>query len=269
MVGMQDEDAIHRARQDRVRLVFLGRHRVAHAQEIGGVVEIVLRIHEGLADRIFVRHCGEGRHFCDHADRSDHALMRIGDVGGVVIESRQCADTTGHHSHRMRVTAEALEEPAHLFMDHRVAGHAIVKICLLRGGRQFAVEQEVTRLQEIPVLGELLNRIAAIEQDTLVAIDIGDLGLTAGRGGESRVIGEHPALAVKLRNVDDVGTDRAGINRHVPVIITDRQCAGFILGAGLGVHGGALELAANDAALCVSHSSVHRKIAQCLVLPGI
>ena len=53
----------------------------------------------------------------------------------VVIEGRQCADTTGHHSHRMRVAAEALEEPAHLLMNHRVAGDAIVKVGLLRVGR--------------------------------------------------------------------------------------------------------------------------------------
>ena len=37
VVGVQDEDAIHRARQHRVRLVLLRRHREAHAQEVGRV----------------------------------------------------------------------------------------------------------------------------------------------------------------------------------------------------------------------------------------
>ena len=107
MVGVQDEDAVERARQDRIDLVVLARHREAHAQEIAGVVEVVLRIDERLADRIFVRHRGERRQLGDHADRGDLALHRIVDVDGVVIERRERADAGHHHRHRMRVAAEA------------------------------------------------------------------------------------------------------------------------------------------------------------------
>ena len=107
--------------------------------------------------------------------------MRIGDVGGVVIEGRQRADAAGHHRHRMRVAPEALEEAAHLLVHHGVAGDAIVEVGLLRGGRQLAVEQQVAGLEEVAVLGQLLDRIAAIEQDAFVAVDIGDLGLAARR----------------------------------------------------------------------------------------
>ena len=193
VVGVQDEDAIHGARQHRVRLVLLGRHREAHAQEVGRVVEIVPRIDERLADRILVGHRGERRHLRDHAHRGDHALHRIGDVGRVVIERRHRADRAAHHRHRVRVAPEALEEAAHLLMDHRVAVHAIVEVLLLRLGRQFAVEQQVAGLEEVAVLGELLDRVAAIEQDALVAVDIGDLGLAASRRGEARVVGEDVA----------------------------------------------------------------------------
>ena len=56
-------------------------------------------------------------------------------------------------------------------------GDAIVEIVLLRLRRQLAVEQQVAGLEEVAVLGELLDRIAAIEQDALVAVDIGDLRL--------------------------------------------------------------------------------------------
>ena len=66
---------------------------------------------------------------------------------------------------------------AHLLVHHRVAGDAIVEIGLLRGGRQFAVEQQVAGLEEVAVLGELVDRIAAIEQDARVAVDIGDLAI--------------------------------------------------------------------------------------------
>ena len=247
MVGVQDEDAIHGARQHRVRLVFLGRHRVAHAQEIGRIVEFVLRINERLADRIFVGHGGQRRHFRDHADRRDHALMRIGDVGGVVIERRQRADAAGHHRHRMRVAAEALEEPGHLLVHHRVAGDGVVEVGFLRRRRQFAVEQQVAGLQEVAVLGELLDRIAAIEQDAFVAVDIGDLGLAACRRGEAGVVGEHAALAVELGDVEHLRADGAVVDREVPVLVADGDGAGFLLGVRLGVHGRALDLAASGA----------------------
>ena len=97
------------------------------------------------------------------------------------------------------------------------------------------------------MLGELLDRIAAIEQNALVAVDIGDLGLAARGRGEAGIVGEHPALAVELRDIDDLRADRARVDREVPVVVADRQGAGLVLGAGLGVHGRALELAASDA----------------------
>ena len=59
-------------------------------------------------------------------------------------------------------------------MHHGVARDAIVKILLLRLGRQFAVEQQVAGFQEVAVFGQLLDRIAAVQQDAFVAIDIGD-----------------------------------------------------------------------------------------------
>ena len=86
VVGMQDEDAIQRAGEDRIDLVFLGRHGEAHAQEVLGVIEIVARINEGLADRVFVGHGGNRRHLRNHAVAGDRALQRVIDVGRVVVE---------------------------------------------------------------------------------------------------------------------------------------------------------------------------------------
>ncbi len=77
----------------------------------------------------------------------------------------------------MRVATEAGEKPVHLLVDHRVIGHAVVEIGLLGGGRQLAVEKQVAGLEKVTVLGELFDRVAAIEQDALVAVDEGDLRL--------------------------------------------------------------------------------------------
>jgi hypothetical protein len=136
VVGVQDEDPVHGARQHRVDLVLLARHRKAHAQEVRRVVEIVARINERLADVILVGHRGKCRHLCDHPHRGDHALMRIGDVGRVVVERRQGANAADHDSHRVGVAAETGEEPAHLLVHHGVIGHTVIEICLLCRCRQ-------------------------------------------------------------------------------------------------------------------------------------
>ncbi len=189
------------------------------------------------------------RHFRDHADRGDHALGRIGDVGRVVIERRERADAAGHDRHRMRVAPEALVEPAHLLVHHGVAGDTIVEVGLLRGGRQLAVEQEIAGLQEVAVLGQLLDRIAAIEQDAFVAVDIGDLGLAAARRGVAGIVGEHPGLGVELADVDDRRADRSLVDRERVFLVSNDELAGLDVGAGLRIHDRALGCVARKSGL--------------------
>jgi hypothetical protein len=54
-----------------------------------------------------------------------------------------------------------------------------VELCLLRLGREFPVQQQIAGLEEVALLGELLDGVAAVFEDTGIAIDIGDLGLAA------------------------------------------------------------------------------------------
>ncbi len=162
--------------------------------------------------------------------------MRIGDVGGVVIEGRQRADRADHHRHRMRVAPEALEEAAHLLVHHGVVGDALDEIGLLGRGRQFAEQQQIAGLEEVAVLGQLLDRIAAIEQDALVAVDIGDLGFAARGRGEARVVGEHPGRGVELGDIDHLGPDGPGLDRIIVAFVADRELGG--LGTRLRVHRG-------------------------------
>src|SRR5262249_61049045 len=108
-----------------------------------------------------------------------------------------------------------------------------------------AGKQQIAGFQEVAMFRQLLDRISAVKQYAFVSVDISDLGLAARGGSEARIVSEHTALAVKLRNVDDMGTDCSRIDRHVPIIVADRECAGRILGAGFGVHGRALELTAS------------------------
>ena len=97
----------------------------------------------------------------------------------------------------MRVTAEAGVEPRHLLVHHGVLDDAVVEREVLLAGRQFAVKQQIAGLDEAAVLGELIDRIAAIEQDALVAVDESDLRLAARRGRKARIVGEAPGVLVE------------------------------------------------------------------------
>lgn len=190
---------------------------------------------------VLVGHCGKCRHLGDHTQAGDHALVRIGDVCGVVIEGRQRADAAAHDSHRMRIAAEAGEEAAHLLVHHGVVRDAVIEILLLHGGRQFAVKQQVADLEEVAMLGELLDRIAAMQQDTFVAVDVGDLRFTGCSRGETRIVGEGSRVLVEGTDIDDARADRAAFDSKVDRLVTDFYCSALIRHADPPNGGGAIK----------------------------
>jgi hypothetical protein len=158
----------------------------------------------------------------------DLALARIVDIGGVVVKRRQRADDAAHDRHRMRVAAETAIERRELVVHHRVHGDGAVEIRHLLLVRQVAVQQQVADFQKARMLRELVDGIAAIEQDALVAVDEGDVAFAACRGGETGVVSEDVDFPVKLADVYDVRPLGAGIDRKVVffVFVGERRATG-------------------------------------------
>ena len=215
VVGVKDENPVHRLRQDRVDLVFLARHREGHVQEVLGIAQRVLRIDEGLAVRVFVGHGADRRQLGDQPVRGDHPLVRIIDVRRVVIEGRERADHAAQHRHRVRVAAEAAEEGGDLLMHHRVVRDVGDELDLLVGGGQFAVQQQISDFQEVAFCRQLLDREAPIHQDAFVAVDIGDARATGGGRHKAGIVGEIAGFRVKAADVDDLRADRARNHRQI------------------------------------------------------
>ena len=94
-------------------------------------------------------------------------------------------------------------------MHHRVMCNVVNELLLLLGGRQLAVEQEVGDLEEVALGGKFLDRIPPIQQDTLVAVDIGDARATGGGRHEPGIVGEVAGLRVELADIDDARSDRS------------------------------------------------------------
>ena len=95
-----------------------------------------------------------------------------------MIESRQCSDQAGHDRHRVRITTESAQEKMHLLVDHRVTGHLIIEILFLVCVGKLAIEDQIANIHEVAVNGQLLDRIATIEELTLVTINVGDARCT-------------------------------------------------------------------------------------------
>ena len=82
----------------------------------------------------------------------------------------------------------------------------------LRRRRQLAEQNQVRGFEKVAVLGQLLDRIAAIHQDAAVAVDERDPA-AAGRGvHERRVVGHHPEIV-------GVDLDLAQIHRPNGVVL--------------------------------------------------
>ena len=58
-------------------------------------------------------------------------------------------------------------------MHHGVHGDVVIELAHLGGRRQLAVKQQIADLEEVALFSQLFDGVAAIEQYTLVAVDIG------------------------------------------------------------------------------------------------
>ena len=158
--------------------------------------------------------------------RCSGSLMSI----EVVIEGRERPDHAHHDRHRMRVATEAGVKPRHLLVHHRVLDDAQVERVVLAAGRKLAVEQQVAGFDEAAELCELVDRVTAIEQDAVVAVDEGNLQLAARRRGEARVVGEAAGILIERVDVDHVGPERPLADRKVVPGAVDQD--GGLLGPG-------------------------------------
>ena len=73
---------------------------------------------------------------------------------------------------------------------------------------------------------QLLDWVTTVTQYTLVTIDISDGAIAAGGRNEAWVEGEHPRMAVQLRDIDGIRSFGAGediqLNRFARVV--ERKC---------------------------------------------
>ena len=231
MIGVQDEQHVERTRQHRIGLVLQLGHLEQHVQEVAGEAQIVVGIDVGPADAVAERPRGNARHLRDRAVHLLQPRLLVEDILGVRIEPGHRADDAEEDGHRVRVVLEPLHQLLDVLVKHGVERDLAGPGLLLLRGRQLAEEDQIRRLEEVALLRELFNRVAAIEQDSLVAVDVGD-GAAAVRGVHERRVIRHQAEVVGfLFDLAEVHRpDGAVLDRQLVLlpraVISDRERVG-------------------------------------------
>ena len=214
VIRMQDEQQIQCLGRDRVHLQRLAGHFEHHVQETVNVFEIVARIAHRPADRVAIARRGNRRHLGDQADRRQLAVGSIIDVGAVVVERRQRRDRGASIAIGCASWWKALEKVLLRLVHHRVMRDVVLEAGELLLVRQLAIEQQIRYLEEARLLRQLFDRIAAVQQHALVAVDEGDGALGACGAAETRVVGEVAGVLVQRADVDAGRAERAAEQRQ-------------------------------------------------------
>jgi hypothetical protein len=119
----------------------------------------------------------------------------------------------------MGVVGEALHELLDVLVDHGVHRDLMRPVRELARRRQFAEEDQVRGFEIGALLGELLDGITAIQEDAVVAIDVGDAAAARRGVHERRVVGRETLIVGVGLDLLEIGrADRAVGDRHLVLL---------------------------------------------------
>ena len=148
----------------------------------------------------------------------------------------------------MRVVTEAFDELLEVLVDEGVIRDVVHPLVELGLRRQLAVQQEVCDLRKGGVLGQLLDGIAAVFEDSLVTVDVGDSAAAGGRVDKPRIVGSQPWIAFD-RDLFEIGsTDRPVCDRDL--VLAARTVIANAQGIRGGINHGRIRHAHNLRAVC-------------------
>ena len=174
-------------------------------------------------------HRGERRRLGDQPQDLLVPALGVEDVLGVVVERAEGAQGRNEHAHRVGVVVEAVDEPlAHVLVDERVVGDLVRPRLELALVRQIAVQQEVCDLEVRRVLGELLDRVAAIAEDAIVPIEVGDRRAAGGGRQERRVVDEEVLVQLSQGGAGKHTVGDGDRDRLAGAVVGDRDGVGHM-----------------------------------------
>ena len=217
VIGVQDEEHLERARQHRVGGVLRLGALPQHVHVVLGVAQLRVGGDVGQAQAMAVGVGRQGGHLADQPDDLFIPGFGIAGVLGLGIERGERRDGGDQDAHRVGIVVEAVHELLHVLVGHGVAHDFALPVFQLFRRGQLAVQQQVGDFQEAALLGQLFDRVAAIAQDALVAVQIGDRALAGGRIHERRIVGHQTEIVrpgfdlPQIHGADGAAVDRDGV----------------------------------------------------------
>ena len=144
------------------------------------------------------------------------ARLQIRHLLGVRVVGRQRRNGRKEHAHRVGVAVEAFEDGLDVSGQPPVFADSSDPPRPFRVGRQLSEEEQVGRVEECAVGGELLDGIAAVEEDAFVAVDEGNPASACGRVLERRIVGHQSEVVVGAPDPTEVHrANRAVLNGNL------------------------------------------------------
>jgi hypothetical protein len=227
-------------------------------------------IRRKFADRLLVGEGRDRRHLGDQPDRADLDVIGVVRVGRRLVEGRQRGDGRGEDAHRVGVHRESIEEALELLVEQGVLADLVLPVGQLGRRRQLAVDQQVGGLEERRLLGQLLDRVAAVAQDSGVTVEERDGA--PGRGGVAEAVVERRQVSFlqEGRDVDRVLSVDGLLDRQAQDLVPDPQ----LCGGGRGVEHGSGHrdlvtfLGRAHEVSCVGHSPADLPTVRAGAVPG-
>ena len=114
----------------------------------------------------------------------------------------------------MGAVREGLEEMLHVLAEQRVIGHLGFEIRQLLPRGKRTVDQQVGDFEKRRLLGELLDRVTPMAQDSLIAVDVGHRTLAFRGIAEAAIECEESGLSREMTYVEPGFGLRAGDDRQ-------------------------------------------------------
>ena len=205
MIGVEQQEEIERFGHLGHRDIVLIRLRKHHVQEVIAERELLLREHEGQSLLVAVDHRD---HRADLGDRDRGGVVENLEVlfkvivGELRMIRRQGGDHGREHGHRRRAGREAFEDFLHLRLDVGVLPQAQPEFLALGHCGQLAVNDEIGGLHEIAMARQLLDRIATVPENSVVAVEEGDLALTGAGVAVTLIVGDVTGGGAQRARID-------------------------------------------------------------------
>src|SRR5690606_41511781 len=101
-------------------------------------------------------------------------VVGVIDIEAFVVLGGEGACQGNHHCHRVTVSLESVEDAGDTVFNLVVTADFVSEGFFGCGIRQFTVQQQVAGFEVVRVVGQLLDRVASVQQYTGVTINIGN-----------------------------------------------------------------------------------------------